>query len=110
MLAERRARSKPLWDELVAWCAVHKKHEAPSSRLGVAFRYVTESFLEHGEVPMDNGIVERLHVGTVMTRKNFLCACSDGGAERAAIAYTILGSCRLASVDRSSTSPTCCRA
>lgn len=105
VLAERRARSKPLWDELVAWCTVHKKHETPSSRLGVALRYFTNHqvalgrFLEHGEVPMDNGIVERLHVRTAMTRKNYLFAGSDGGAERAAIAYTILGSCRLAGVD-----------
>lgn len=47
---------------------------------------------------MDNGIVERLHVRTAMTRKNYLFAGSDGGAERA-VAYTILGSCRLAEVD-----------
>ncbi len=48
---------------------------------------------------MDNGIVERLHVRTAMTRKNYLFAGSDAGAERAAIAYTILGSCRLAGID-----------
>lgn len=105
VLAERRARSKPLWDELVAWCTVRKKHEPPSSRLGVALRYFTNHqvalgrFLEYGDVPMDNGLVERLHVRTAITRKNYLFAGSDGGAERAAIAYTILGSCRLAGID-----------
>jgi len=103
--AERRERSKSIWDELVAWCTVHKKHETPSSRLGIALRYFTNHqvalgrFLDHGDVPMDNGIVERLHVRTALTRKNYLFAGSDGGAERAAIAYTILGSCRLAGVD-----------
>jgi len=105
VLAQRRDRSKPLWDELVSWCTVHKKHEPPSSRLGIALRYFTNHrlalarFLEYGFVPMDNGIVERLHVRTAMTRKNYLFAGSDGGAERAAIAYSILGSCRLAGVD-----------
>ena len=105
VLAQRRARSKPLWDELVAWCTVHKKHEPPSSRLGIALRYFTNHqvalarFLDYGYVPMDNGIVERLHVRTALTRKNYLFAGSDGGAERAAIAYTILGSCRLAGVN-----------
>lgn len=104
-LAQRRERSKPLWDELVAWCTVHKKHEPPASRLGVALRYFTNHhvalarFLDYGYVPMDNGIVERLHVRTALTRKNYLFAGSDGGAERAAIAYSILGSCRLAGVD-----------
>jgi transposase len=105
VLAERRAQSKSIWDELVAWCTVHKKHETPSSRLGIALRYFTNHkvalgrFLDYGYVPMDNGIVERLHVRTAMTRKNYLFAGSDGGAERAAIAYTILGSCRLAGID-----------
>jgi transposase len=40
-LAERRARSKPVWDELVRWCAVRKQHEPPASKLGVALRYFT---------------------------------------------------------------------
>jgi transposase len=105
VLAERRERSKAIWDELVAWCTVHKKHETPSSRLGVALRYFTNHqvalarFLDYGYVPMDNGIVERLHVRTALTRKNYLFAGADSGAERAAIAYTILGSCRLAGID-----------
>ena len=55
--------------------------------------------VDYGYVPMDNGIVERLHVRTALTRKNYLFAGSDGGAERAAIAYTILGSCRLVGID-----------
>lgn len=104
-LAERRARSKPVWDELAAWCALRKQHEPPASKLGVALRYFTNHqvalarFLEYGYLPLDNGIVERLHVRTALTRKNFLFAGSDAGGERAAIAYTILGSCRLAGVD-----------
>jgi transposase len=104
-LAARHARSKPVWDELAAWCAVRKKYEPPASKLGVALRYFTNHqaalarFLEYGEVPLDNGIVERLHVRTALTRKNFLFAGADSGGDRAAIAYTILGSCRLAGVD-----------
>jgi transposase len=104
-LVERKARSKLVWDELAAWCALRKQHEPPASKLGVALRYFTNHqvalarFLEYGYLPLDNGIVERLHVRTALTRKNFLFAGSDAGGERAAIAYTILGSCRLAGVD-----------
>jgi transposase len=61
-------------------------------------------------VPLDNGLVERLHVRTALTRKNFLFAGADSGAERAAIAFTILGSCVSPVSIRSSTPPTCCRA
>ncbi|HET9992727.1 MAG TPA: transposase [Kofleriaceae bacterium] len=104
-LAERRARSKPVFDELVAWCEVRKKHEPPSSKLGKALQYFTNHkialgrSLDYGFVPLDNGIVERLHVRAALTRKNFLFAGSDSGGERAAIAFTIFGSCRLAGVD-----------
>jgi len=104
-LIERRTHSKPVWDELVAWCTVRKTHEPPSSGLGKALRYFTNHqvalgrFLEYGYLPLDNGIVERLHVRCALTRKNFLFAGADSGGDRAAIAYSILGSCRLAGVD-----------
>jgi transposase len=104
-LAERRARSKPVYDELLAWCEAYKQHEPPSSPLGTAIRYQTKHqvalrrFLDDGVLPMDNGIVERLHVRAALTRKNYLFAGSDAGAERAAIAYTILGCCQLADVN-----------
>lgn len=104
-LAERRRQSTPVWDELVAWCTVRKQHEPPSSGLGKALQYFTNHhvalarFLEYGYLPLDNGIVERLHVRAALTRKNFLFAGSDAGGDRAAIAYTIFGSCRLAGVD-----------
>ena len=75
--------------------------------MGAALRYLDNHhealgrFLEAAEVPIDNGIVERLHVRAALTRKNFLFAGSDAGGERAAIAYTILGCCRLADVNPS---------
>ncbi len=104
-LVERRKQSKPVFDELASWCQVRKKHEPPSSNLGKALQYFINHrvalgrFLEYGYLPPDNGIVERLHVRAALTRKNFLFAGSDSGGERAAVAYTILGSCRLAGVD-----------
>ena len=104
-LVARRARSKPVWDELVAWCEVRKPYEPPSSGLGKALQYLINHkialgrLLEYGYVPLDNGIVERLHVRAALTRKNFLFAGADSGGERAVIAFTIFGSCRLAGVD-----------
>jgi transposase len=104
-LVERRTQSKPVFDELASWCHVRKKHEPPSSNLGKALQYFTNHqvalgrFLDYGFLPPDNGIVERLHVRAALTRKNFLFAGADSGGERTAIAYTILGSCRLANVD-----------
>lgn len=104
-LIERQARSKPVFDELVAWCTAHQPHELPSSPMGAAIRYLTNHevalrrFMEDGVIPFDNGIVERLHVRAALTRKNFLFAGSDAGGERAAIAYTVLGCCQLLGVN-----------
>lgn len=101
----RQAESKPVFDEIVAWAEAYKPHEPPSSGLGAAIRYMTKHkgalgrFLEDGVIPIDNGIVERLHVRAALTRKNYLFAGSDTGGERAAIAYTILGCCRLVGVN-----------
>jgi transposase len=103
--AARQAESKPVYDELCAWCEAHQPHEPPSSPLGTAIRYLLNHraalrrFLDDGVIPIDNGIVERLHVRTALTRKNFLFAGSDAGGERAAIAFTILGCCKLADVN-----------
>lgn len=104
-LAARLERGREVWDSLVHWCRVRQKHEPPSSPLGVAVRYFNNHrvalgrFLEYGFVPLDNGAVERLHVRAALTRKNFLFAGADAGGDRAAIAFTIFGSCRLAGVD-----------
>ncbi len=101
----RQLRSKPVYDELVSWAETHQPHEPPSSPMGRAIGYLLNHedalrrFLDDGVVPIDNGIVERLHVRTALTRKAFLFAGSDAGAERAAIAYTVLGSCRLLEID-----------
>jgi transposase len=104
-LAIRKAESKPVWDELGAWCEVYRPHEPPSSPLGEGIRYLLNHrealgrFLEDGVIPIDNGIVERLHVRAAVTRKNFLFAGSDTGGDRAAVAYTILACCGLADVN-----------
>ena len=103
--AERQARSKPVFEELVSWSRKHQPHEPPSSALGRAIGYLLNNeialkrFLDDGSIPIDNGVVERLHVRTALTRKNYLFAGSDAGAERAAIAYTIIGCCALAEVN-----------
>jgi len=104
-LEVRQERSRPVFDELLAWSNVYKPPEPPASLLGVALRYLTNHhvalarFLEAGEVPMDNGVVERLHVRAALTRKNFLFAGSDAGGDRAAIAFTILSCCRLVGIN-----------
>jgi transposase len=102
---ERQRRSKPIYDELIAWCRTYRPLEPPSSLLAKAIQYLLNHhvaltrFLDDGALPIDNGIVERLHRMPAITRRNFLFAGSHAGAERAAIAYSVLASCDLAGVN-----------
>ena len=103
--AERQRRSKPVYDKLVAWCRTYQPLEPPGSLLGKAIRYLLNHrvaltrFLDDGVLPIDNGIVERLHRKPATTRSAYLFAGSHAGAERGAIAYSVLGSCSLVGVN-----------
>lgn len=104
-LAVRQQRSLPIYQELLAWCQTHQPLEPPSSLLGAAMRYLLNHrialmrFIDDGVLPIDNGIVERLHRRPAIGRRNFLFAGSHAGGERAAIAYSILASCNLSGVN-----------
>jgi hypothetical protein len=105
LLEARSTRSRDVYEKLLRWARLMKPHEPPSSPMGAAIRYLLNHqvaltrFLDDPILPLDNGAVERLHVRAALTRKNFLFAGSDAGARRAAVAYTVLGSCRLAGVN-----------
>ena len=104
-LAERQRRSKPVYDELLAWCRTYMPSEPPKSKLGAALRYLLNHhlaltrYLDDGRLPIDNGIVERLHRRPAVGRKSFLFAGSHAGAERAAIAYSITATCDLLGIN-----------
>jgi transposase len=104
-LGTRTERSRPVYDELLAWCLAYQPTEPPGSLLGAAIRYLVNHrialmrFLEDGRLPIDNGIVERLHRRPAVGRRNFLFAGSHAGAERAAIAYSVIGTCHLVGVN-----------
>lgn len=104
-LAERQRRSKSVYDQLVIWCQTYRPGEPPASLLGKALQYTLNHrvaltrFLDDGGLPIDNGIVERLHRRPAVGRRNYLFAGSHAAAERAAIAYSVLGTCLLLDVN-----------
>jgi transposase len=99
--AVRQEKSRPIYDELLSWCRTHQPHEPPKTPLAAACAYLINHhialmrFLDNGAFPADNGLVERLHRRPAIGRRNFLFVGSHAGGERAAIAYSILGTCRL---------------
>jgi transposase len=99
--AVRQEKSRPIYDELLSWCRTYHPHEPPKTPLATACAYLINHhvalmrFIDNGAFPIDNGLVERLHRRPAIGRRNFLFVGSHAGGERAAIAYSILGTCRL---------------
>lgn len=97
----RHQKSRPIYDELLSWCRTHLPYEPPKTPLAAACAYLINHrialmrFLGDGAFPIDNGLVERLHRRPAIGRRNFLFVGSHAGGERAAVAYSILGTCRL---------------
>jgi transposase len=102
---ERQRRSRPVYEELVRWCQTYQPTEPPSSLLGRAIQYTLNHrvpltrFLDDGRLPIDNGIVERLHRRPAVGRRNYLFAGSHIAGERAAIAYSVLATCNLLDIN-----------
>ncbi len=106
-LALRRSESVPLIHGLGQWLAATANDESvePKSPLRQAVGYTLGrwpallAFLEDGRVPMTNNAAERALRRIAVGRKNWLFAGSDAGAQRAAIAYSVLATCQLQGVE-----------
>jgi transposase len=104
-LALRKEKSAPLIQELGEWIAKTHPTVTPKSALGKAFTYAVNQwrpltrFLEDGAVQIDNNGVERVLRAIAVGRNNWMFAGSDAGAHRAAVLYSIFGSCALCGVE-----------
>ena len=101
----RQERSRPIVEALHAWLLDHVERVAGVSDLAKAIRYALRHwaglivFLDDGRVEMDTNVVERAIRPHTLTRKNALFAGSDGGAERWALAMTLIQTAKLNGVD-----------
>jgi transposase len=104
-LALRQAHSRPLMDRLHQWMGETLAKEPPQNKLAKAIQYganrweALTRFLDDGRLPPDNNASERALRSIATGRKNYLFAGSDTGAERAAVAYTLIGTCALCGID-----------
>jgi transposase len=77
----------------------------PQSPMGHAISYALnqwpalERFLEHGEVEIDNNLVENAIRPTAVGKKNWLFFGSEEAGVRSAVIYTLVANCRLHGVE-----------
>src|SRR6266850_6816903 len=104
-MAQRRALSKPLVDNLKLWLEQQRAHAPGRGKLAEAIRYALSRwhgltrFLHDGRIELDTNPVERAIRPVALGRKNHLFAGSDGGGHRWAVACSLIETCKLNDVE-----------
>lgn len=101
----RQALSKPLTDEIIAWCRDSTPRFNPQSPMAKAIGYTINQwdtllvFLEDPKLRLDNNISERALRIMALGRKNFLFVGHDEAGQNLAILQTIVATCKLHGVN-----------
>jgi len=104
-LSIRRARARPLLDELRRWMEKALRTLSSKSETAGAIRYALSRwraltrYSDDGMLEIDNSAAERALRAVALGRKNFLFVGSNCGGERAAAMYSLLGSAKLNGLD-----------
>lgn len=101
----RQRKSKPIFDDLEAWLHAQITRISGKAPLAEAIRYALvrmkklRPWLDHGFLELDNNTAERSLRPIGLGRKNYLFMGSESGGKSAAIAYTLIETAKLNSVD-----------
>jgi hypothetical protein len=101
----RQEKALPVMEELETYILTEYQQVLPKSSIGKAFHYLVSryhkisEYLRSGRLEIDNNLVENSIRPVALGRKNYLFAGSHAGAERAAIVYSLLGSCKLQNIN-----------
>lgn len=104
-LEVRKSRTVPLMQSLYDWLQGQMNTLSRHSDTAKAFTYLLKQwdalneYCRNGWVKIDNNIAENALRGVALGRKNWLFAGSDAGGERAAVLYSLIGTCRLNGVE-----------
>ena len=103
--AHRQEHARKNLDAFEKWILREHETALPKSPMGKALGYASRQwkaltrYVDHGELPIDNGRSERELRAVAVGRKNWTFAGSDVGGQRAATLYSLLASCRRHNVD-----------
>lgn len=101
----RQEKSVEILNDLKNWMLENYKSVLPKSTIGQALHYSLERFdklmlyTTNGKLEIDNNLVENTIRPVAIGRKNYLFAGSHNGARRAAMLYSLLGTCKINSIN-----------
>ena len=94
----RREKAKPVLDSFKAWLEANPS--LPKTPFGKAASYtltrwdLLTRYVDEGRLEIDNNLIENQVRPLAIGRKNYLFAGSDAAAKRAAVIYSLLGTCK----------------
>lgn len=103
----RQEIAKPIMVEFKKWLYDNCNAGLPKSPIIKAIDYTLglwtrlERYLDHGEVEIDNNLIENSIRPIAIGRKNYLFAGSHEAAQNAAMIYSFMATCKLNNVDPS---------
>lgn len=101
----RQEQAVPMLEEWHAWLLEQAATVLPKSLIGKAVAYslrrikTLSLYTNDGRLEIDNNLIENTIRPIALGRKNYLFAGSHSAAQRIAVFYSLLGSCKLHNVE-----------
>ena len=105
IVKRRTEEALPVLDEMKQYMKSSITRITPQSTIGKAIGYALPRweklslYTRHGELKIDNNLVENQIRPLAIGRKNYLFAGSHESAQRSAMLYSFMGTCKLNGVD-----------
>lgn len=99
--AYRQEHAKPILDAFYQWLIDNQSKVLPKSQLGIAFHYAIaqwptlSTYIHHGEVNIDNNLVENQIRPFALGRRNWLFVGNERGGHAAALLYSLIQTCKI---------------
>ena len=96
----RQLESVPILQEMEIWMRENQVRTLPASSIGKAINYTLNlwkrliRYVDDGRVEIDNNLIENSIRPIALGRKNYLFAGSHEAAQRAAMIYSFMGTCK----------------
>jgi len=101
----RQKEAVPILENFENWLNEQSPKQLPQSAIGKAIAYTLnlwhrlKRYVEDGKYKIDNNLIENSIRPMTIGRKNYLFAGSHDGAKRAAMMYSLLGTCKMHDVN-----------
>lgn len=103
----RQKEALPALKKIETWLKKNMAETLPKSAIGMAIAYTLNlwprliRYVEDGRYQIDNNLIENSIRPTVIGKKNWLFAGSHDAAQRSAMIYSLVGTCKQLQIDPS---------